>query len=422
MYNGVDNMGASISQINRNEQGPIQAGHNRYLWIVSTLVIGAVLAHTLIRQGLPVLYPFIQNEFGLSRAEVGLITSALSIGYMVSVLVAGWLTDTLGVKRMITVSLLALTAMTLAFPLAYSYTIVLALAAFNGIVTSPIHPATTRAVIDWFPSRIRALAMSIKQMGWPIAGTLMAAVLPALAVAIGWRMAVAAAGPLILAVAIALILLYRDAPRNVQAVNKIDLASLKTMLHKRSLVVTIIWDSAFMGFQFTVLSYFMLFVIEELKLSLIMAGGLLAIAQFSSIIARVLWGAISDFLFGGRRIVVLAIIGFITALWMLGASFVSMGVPSIIVYLIAIVIGISTFSFHGVLYTLIGEQSEAGEVGITIGVAGTVDHVSQTIMPPLFGYVVDASSSYSLAWKAAAALALVCTLALLVLAREPKHR
>ena len=164
------------------------------------------------------------------------------------------------------------------------------------------------------------------------------------------------------------------------------------------------------------------FLIEELGLSPIVAGGFLAIAQVSSIIARVSWGAISDFIFRGRRIAVLALTGFLTILWMLGASLMSVGVPSITVYLIAIVIGISTLSFHGVLFTLIGEQAKPGQVGMTLGVAMMAFHVGMIAMPPLFGYLVDISSSYSLGWRTTAAVALVCTLALLAFGREPQHR
>ena len=235
-------------------------------------------------------------------------------------------------------------------------------------------------------------------------------------------MAAAATGLLVLVIAIAFILLYRDAPQGTQSTPKFNFATLKPMLWNRGLMITIIWGATFTGFQFIALSYLMLFLIEEIGLSPIMAGSLLAIAQVSSIIARVLWGAISDFIFRGRRIVVLAFTGFLTILWMLGASLMGMGVPSITVYLIAIVIGISTLSFHGVLLTLIGEQAEPGQVGVTVGVATTAFQVSMIVMPPLFGYLVDISSSYSLGWRTAAAVALVCTLALLAFGREPQHR
>ncbi|MFC1982797.1 MFS transporter [Chloroflexota bacterium] len=413
-------MNDSVSQRDAG-QGIRQSNH--YLWwIVLPLLTGTALSQALMRQGLPVLYPFIQNEFELSRAQVGLIISVQSIGLAAAVLVAGWLTDTLGVKRMITISLLSLAAFILAFPLVYSFSVILVLAVLFGITSSPVNPANTRAVVDWFPSRIRALAMGFIQMGIPIGGALSAAVLPALAIATGWRMAAAATGLLVLVTAIAVILLYHDAPRGTQTVHKFNLANLKTILRNRSLVTTIFWGAAFVGLQFATLSYLMLFLIEELWLSPIMAGSMLAIAQFSSIIGRVLWGAVSDFLFRGRRIVVLAITGFLTVLWMLGASLTGIGVPSAVVYLITIAIGISILSFHGVFIILIGEQSEAGQFGMTIGLASAVYHVSMMVMPPLFGYLVDITSSYSLAWRAAAAVALVCTLALLTFGREPQHR
>ncbi|MFC1917913.1 MFS transporter, partial [Chloroflexota bacterium] len=286
---------------------------------------------------------------------------------------------------------------------------------------SPTAPAMTRAVIDWFPIRIRALAMGIRQMGVPIAGALTAALLPTLTVVTGWRVAIALTGLLVLVIAIAFILLYRDAPRAVQIAPKFNLAILKTILWNRSLAITIVWGATFFGFQFVAMSYFILFLIEELDLSPIMAGGMLAIAQVGSIIGRVMWGAVSDFIFRGRRLVALAFTGFLTVLWMLVASLIDGGVPTIIIYLLAAVIGISTMSFHGVLHTFVGEQAKPGQVAVTTGVAMTSYQAGQVVMPPLFGYLVDVSSSYSLGWRVTAAMALVGTLILLTFGREPQH-
>ncbi|MFC1981492.1 hypothetical protein ACFLVN_04525, partial [Chloroflexota bacterium] len=126
-------------------------------------------------------------------------------------------------------------------------------------------------------------------------------------------------------------------------------------------------------------------------------------------------------LFHGRRIVVLAITGFLTVLWMLGASLMGAGIPSVAVYLIVIAIGISTLSFHGVIITHVGEQAEEGQIGMTIGVAGMMGSLGKMVMPPLFGYLVDIRGSYSLVWRAAASVALVCTLALLAFGRERRR-
>jgi MFS family permease len=408
--------------MNDSNYGRETSGAHYYLWVVLPLATAAQLSQALPRMGLPVLYPFIQDEFGLSRAQVGLITSALSLGFAVLVLLAGWFTDNFGVRRTIIMSLLSFTGFIFAFPLAHSFVVVLVLVVIVSIAACPVQPSTTTAIMDWMPPRIRGLAMSIKQMGVPIAGALTAALLPIIAIATGWRIAAASNGLLVLATAVAFILLYHNAPRETYTASKFSLAPLKNIFRNRDLIITISWGAVFGGFQFITLSYFMLFLIEELDWSPVMAGGMLAIAQFSSIIARVGWGAFSDFIFHGRRMVVLAITGFLTVLWMLGASLTGTGVPGAAVYLITIAIGISVLSYHGVFLALIGEQAEAGQVGTTTGLTMLVYHIVMMLMPPLFGYLVDVTDSYSLAWRVCAVAALVFTVAFLIFGREPQRQ
>ncbi len=419
VYNSVNTMSGSVPQ-GATGQNTSRASH--YLWLALILIFGAVVSQSLIAQGLPVLYPFIQSEFGLSRTQVGLITSAYAIGFGATVVLAGWLTDSFGVRRVVTVSMLSLTAFTLAFPLAHSFSIILALAGLIGVVASALYPASTQAVMDWFPGRIRGFAMSLKQSGFPIGGALTAVVLPSLAVLIGWRLAAAATGLLVLFIAIVFMLMYRDIPRDRETAHKFSITTLRTILRNRPLVITIVWGATLSGLRFIVLTYILLFLIEEADYSPIVAGSMLAIAQVSSSISRILWGAASDFVFRRRRIPALAIIGFLNTAWMLSATLVSPDTPGVIVYLIAIVIGISILSYPGVLTVLVGEQAEPGQVGVTVGLSSMTNHISQIILPPLFGYLVDISSSYRLGWTAGAIASLVCTLALLIFGREAQSR
>ena len=106
---------------------------------------------------------------------------------------------------------------------------------------------------------------------------------------------------------------------------------------------------------------------------------------------------------------------------MLGASLMRGGAPGAAVYALAMTIGVSTISYPGVLTTLIGEQAEPGQVGVTVGLAGMMAHVNHMRLPPLFGLLVDVTGSYSVGWGMTAAVALACTLALLAFGREPKH-
>ncbi len=402
------------------DQPKVQAG--RYLWIALPLIFGVVVTQALIPQGLPVLYPFIQAEFGLTRAQVGIITSSYAAAFGVAVLPAGMLADYFGVKRLVTISLLSVAALTLLFPLAYSFPIVLALSAVIAIAASPLHPASTLAVIGWFPVRVRALVMGLKQTGFPIVGVFTAALLPALSLVVGWRIAAAVTGLVVMVIAVLFIWKYRDVPRSGEVVHKFNFAALRTIVRDRALLTSIVWGSAFSGFHYIVVTYFMLFLMEELGFSAIAAGGMLAMAHVGSSFSRSLWGAASDFVFRGRRKPVLVIIGFVTVAWMVCISFTNILFNPVILYLIAIVIGSSTMSYQGVLTTLIGEQAEPGQVGGTVGFASMGNHACQMLMPPLFGFLVDLTSSYPLGWRVAAAVALAVTLALMAFSKEPQGR
>ncbi|MFC1962086.1 MFS transporter [Chloroflexota bacterium] len=395
---------------------------DRYLWIVIVLIFGVQLADSLPLRGIPALYPFIQDEFGLSRAQVGLLTSAFGISGLITGLLAGWLTDFLGVKRIITISLLIVTALISAILLAHSWPVMLVLMLLISIASSPSYPASTRVIMDRLPVRIRAFAMSLKQTGNPAGGTLAAAVLPALAIMMGWRIAASSMGILILAVAIVFFLLYNDVPRSRVPIGKLNLSTLRTALLGSGLVMPLVWHIAFSGLHAVVLSYFMLFLIEELQFSPVLAGGALAVAQFTSIATRILWGAASDFIFHRRRIVVLAITGLLTTIWLSGISLISVGVPTVVVFSLAAFIGISTLSWQGVFTALIGELAKEEYIGVIAGAAITTSRFAIMVMPPIFGYLADMNGSYSLGWKVAAGLALISTIALVTFGREPKRR
>ena len=148
-----------------------------YPWIVLALVFGGHLGQAIATQGIPVLYPFIQAELGLSRAQVGFITSSTAASGAATVLLAGWLSDRLGVKRVLVIAMVSMAIVLGAFTLANSFHIILVLAAFIGIAYAPMYPSSTRAIIDWLPSRVLGLAMSLKQAGVPIGGALAAAVM-----------------------------------------------------------------------------------------------------------------------------------------------------------------------------------------------------------------------------------------------------
>src|SRR5207247_2487659 len=72
-----------------------------------------------------------------------------------------------------------------------------------------LNPASTTAAMSWFPPRRRATVVGLKQVGLPFGGMLGAAIVPMLALRLGWRRAVVVAALLIVVCAAARALICR---------------------------------------------------------------------------------------------------------------------------------------------------------------------------------------------------------------------
>src|SRR5207302_18675 len=98
----------------------------------------------------------------------------------------------------------------LAASTAPSYTVFIALMVAAGVGYGTLNPASTTAAMSWFPPRRRATVVGLKQVGLPFGGMLGAAIVPMLALRLGWRRAVVVAALLIVVCAAAGALLDRD--------------------------------------------------------------------------------------------------------------------------------------------------------------------------------------------------------------------
>jgi MFS family permease len=81
-----------------------------------------------------------------------------------------------------------------------------------GVGYGMLNPTSTEAVMAWSPPAHRATLVGLKQVGLPLGGMLGAALLPALALALGWRTALVASAGLIAAGAVASVLIYHEPP------------------------------------------------------------------------------------------------------------------------------------------------------------------------------------------------------------------
>ena len=76
-----------------------------YLWFIVLLLLLSQTGSAWSIFGLLALYPFIQDEMGLTRAQVGSISSCLLGGAFLTVFIGGWISDIFGVRKILALSL-----------------------------------------------------------------------------------------------------------------------------------------------------------------------------------------------------------------------------------------------------------------------------------------------------------------------------
>ena len=220
---------------------------DHYPQIVIALSVLALSSINFFQEGIFVLFPFIREDLKASRAELGLIGSGMLLGGTATSLVMGWLADKIGLRRLLPVTLLAVAAGVLAFSRTQSLVQAVLLAAFIGVAAAATGPSNAKAIMDWIRPRARSLSMGIVQTSVPISGITVAAVLPVLAEAMGWRNTVMVVSLAIALSSIVYFSFYRDNPSlRTQGAESKTGGTISQVLKNRD-----IWLAAFSGATLT---------------------------------------------------------------------------------------------------------------------------------------------------------------------------
>jgi sugar phosphate permease len=141
---------------------------DRYRWYALGMTTMGQAATNILGSAFGPLAPFLQDDLHISRAEVGLISTAVFLTAAPSALFGGRAADRVGERRVLILSGIvgALAALTVTLSNGFWSLIIgcLALGLGNGMQ----NPAGSAAVMRWFPQSQRGFAMGIRQTGVPI--------------------------------------------------------------------------------------------------------------------------------------------------------------------------------------------------------------------------------------------------------------
>ena len=371
--------------------------------------------------GIPAIASLIRADLGLTLGQAGSFLSAYYIGPSLVSLPAGTLADRWGVKRMLVLGQLVIAAGLLAASLATSYAAFTLLLVAAGFGYGMLNPTSTKAVMGWAPAAHRATLVGLKQVGLPLGGMLGAALVPALALGLGWRVALVASATLIAAGAVASLVVYRDPPRTgLPPAAPGARGAVASVLTSRDLWLLAIATAVFAAMQTVWMSYLVLYLQGTVGLSLLAASRLLALAQLGGMTGRVLFGMLSDRLFAGRRRLPLVLAGVSSAACTLAIASIGAGASAVGLSALAFLFGVVGIGWNGVQHTWMAELAGPRAAGTAVGLGLGVSSAGVTLGPLVFGYFVQRAGGFHTPWLALA-LSMVVALGLLFLVRERRR-
>ena len=186
-----------------------------YRWgCLGVLFLSAFLTFC-IRLAPAVAVPNLQATFGLTAAELSLLTALYLWPFAVMQPVAGLFTDTLGPRRSVTIFLTLTGLGQLLLALAPNFPVALLGRAGTGIGASILYVAAAKIMAQWFRRRefgtLTGAWTSVANLGGIAAAAPLAALLPL----IGWRASFGAIGSAVLLTALLVFIVVRDRPADL---------------------------------------------------------------------------------------------------------------------------------------------------------------------------------------------------------------
>jgi MFS family permease len=365
-----------------------------------------------------VLAPEAAPEIGVDATRIGTYTAIVYVFATLSGAVTGPLVDRFGAIRVCQATM-ALAALAMLCFSRGTIAWALASAVVLGCAYGPFNPASAHVLWRLSTPRWRPLVFSIKQTGVPLGGALTGALIPAIAVWSDWKNGALTVG----AVALVMMVLLQglrggmDADRG--AALELDLGRLvepaRVALVESRLRGYTLAAFAYAGCQLSVMSFMVVFLTRAVDMSLVLAGTVFACLQAGGFAGRLIWGGVASRL-GSPRSVLVAI-GLVTAACLVVTPFMDSSWPLLGVIGLATLLGASSLGWNGVLLSEVATHAPEGlAVDATAGMQ-VVMFGGITVVPPLFGFLVMGTQSFTAAFVTVAVLAVVGTL---VLARMPR--
>lgn len=348
-----------------------------------------------------VLAPEIGRELGVAPKLVGAFVGIVYAGSMAASLASGMFIERHGAIRVsqVCVLLCATGILLVAAGTAFAGTTVLALALaplIIGLGYGPITPASSHILARTaHPSRM-ALTFSIKQTGVPAGAALAGAVLPILALRLGWHAAFAAIAALGVAVALMSQLVRTSldvghAPARLRSFAGI-LAPLRELARNDAIRELVVTSFIYAALQVCLVSFMVVYLTESLGYTLVAAGLVLTVANLAGVVGRIVWGGFADLHLAPREL--LGWLGLAAGGCAFATAAFDASWPLAAILVASAAFGATAIGWNGVMLSEVARLAPPNRVGAITGASAFVTFGGVMSGPPVFALIAALTGGY----------------------------
>jgi len=385
-----------------------------YGWVIVFTGMLCVMACLGIgRFALGMLLPSMAATLHLTYSQMGFISTANFLGYLVSVIVSGHLAMRTGPRPFIFCSLLVVGISMALVSQSRTFSHVLLLYMLTGIGSGATNVPVMGLVSAWFRAKKRGTAAGFIVIGSGFAIILSGKLIPyinAVGGSEGWRTSWLILSAIVLTVAVVSMLLLRNRPEEkgllpVGSDQEVDLPGQtapkrQINVYKEGMIYYLGIIYFLFGYTYVVYATFIVTtLVKERGFSEAVAGNFWAWVGFLSLFSGPVFGTLSDRL--GRKAGLITVFSLQALSYLLVAS----GLPGMFLYLSIFFYGIVAWSIPSIMAAAVGDYVGARNAATAFGLITFIFGFGQISGPSVAGILAEKTGSFSSSYFMAAGFA-----------------
>lgn len=348
--------------------------------------------------------PQVTAEWSLTGIEAGAVFGAFQVGYLLSILPAGWLADRYSPRWVIAVGAAGTALPSLAFAaVADGVGLGVSLRFLSGLFVAGVYVPGMRFLSDWHPETVRGRALGAYIGTFELGSGLSFVFATAVAEAVDWRVAIAATSVSALVISPLIVVATRDAPDRVEPTRSgIDWSLFRNRPYLLAVGIYAWHNWELFGVRGWLLAFLVATPAFAATGSTVIPGLLVGAMIVASGVGNLAGGWLSDRI--DRRAVLAVGLGtsaFLSAVF----GFVG-GLPTPLLVGVVLVYGLVLALDSAPTSTLVTEVVDDEHVGTALSMQSLIGFSTTIISPVVFGIALD-RGGYTVAFATLAAGALV---------------